>query len=401
MIKKLKIKFILIGNAAIFLVVLLLLTGVNMMNYKSMKANADEILKFIVANDGNMPSLENSSDYNDFFKETIFATRYFIVEVNKETNEKIIDLEHIESVHKIDALDYMNQANKNKCSKGFIDSYRYLIVEDEEEISYLFLNCEKEIASHKVFLYYSILSGILSLIISSFIIVFFSGMATKPTIESDLKQKQFITNAGHELKTPLSVISANAEILEMEIGENEWIDSINSQVIKLNQLTKDLILLSRMTESSMKIIFNQFNMSESLYDTISSFYPLLENHKFTLTSNIEENIIFNGSEELIRQMFSLLIDNSIKYTDDNHISIMLKKENKNIVFTISNKSNHFELGKHDELFERFYRPDQSRNSDAGGSGIGLSIVKSIVETHKGKINVECLKGNILEFKITL
>ena len=223
----------------------------------------------------------------------------------------------------------------------------------------------------------------------------------KPTIESDLKQKQFITNAGHELKTPLSVISANAEILEMEIGENEWIDSINSQVIKLNQLTKDLILLSRMSESSMKIIFNQFNISEALFDTISSFNPLLESHKFKISSSIEENVVLNGNEELIRQVFSLLIDNAIKYADDDYISITLKKENKNIIFTISNKSNHFELGKHDELFERFYRPDQSRNSDAGGSGIGLSIVKSIVETHKGKISAECLKGNILEFKITL
>ena len=367
-----------------------------------MKENADRTLNYINEHEGRVPQPGMMPGMPDeFFTETPFATRYFSLKVNVETGTIIINRDHIHSIDEELAIDYMNRVSKGRKEKGFIETYRYLVSNHNNELHYYFLNCEKDLANFYTYLTYSILFGILILSLTILLIYCLSGFAMKPTIESYQKQKRFITNAGHELKTPLSVISANAEILEMEIGENEWVQSIENQVTKLNQLTKNLILLSRMEENDFEVTVNNFNLSEALKDVINSFNPIIESKQFEIDSNIEDNLILLGNEELIRQMFSLLIDNALKYSSEKNIAIKLTKENKNIIYSITNKTNNIEEGNQDKLFERFYRLDKSRNTELGGSGIGLSIVKTIVESHKGKIEAYSNDGKSLEFKITL
>lgn len=402
MIKKLRRKFVIISSIIISIVFILLISLINAMNFHSMKENADKILNYINDHEGRVPQPGMMPGMPDeFFTETPFATRYFSLKVNVETKTITINREHIHSITEEQAIDYMNKVSKGKKEKGFIETYRYLVASHNNELHYYFLNCEKDLANFYTYFTYSILFGLLILALTILFIYYLSGFAMKPTIESYQKQKRFITNAGHELKTPLSVISANAEILEMEIGDNEWIQSIENQVTKLNQLTKNLILLSRMEENDFEVTVNNFNLSEALKDVINSFNPIIESKQFKLNTDIEENLILSGNEELIRQMFSLLIDNALKYSSEKNIEIKLTKENKNIVYAITNEANNIEEGNQDKLFERFYRLDTSRNTELGGSGIGLSIVKTIVESHKGKIEAYSNDGKSLEFKITL
>lgn len=402
MIKKLRRKIVIISSIIISVVFILLISLINVMNFHSMKENADRTLNYINEHEGRVPQPGMMPGMPDeFFTETPFATRYFSLKVNVETETITINRDHIHSIDEELAIDYMNRVSKGRKEKGFIETYRYLVSSHNNELHYYFLNCEKDLANFYTYLTYSILFGLLILALTILLIYCLSGFAMKPTIESYQKQKRFITNAGHELKTPLSVISANAEILEMEIGENEWVQSIENQVTKLNQLTKNLILLSRMEENDFEVTVNNFNLSEALKDVINSFNPIIESKQFEIDSNIEDNLILLGNEELIRQMFSLLIDNALKYSSEKNIAIKLTKENKNIIYSITNKTNNIEEGNQDKLFERFYRLDKSRNTELGGSGIGLSIVKTIVESHKGKIEAYSNDGKSLEFKITL
>lgn len=407
MIKKLRIKYLVIANTSITIIVMLLIAIINWMNFKSMSDNADATLYFLTENEGKLPSSGMIPGIpSDYIDEAPYTIRFFFLKEKKDDKSLIIDRSYIKSVDEDQAITYMKSVQKENKTNGFIDNYRFYVSENDEYKVFYFLNCEKELSSFYTFLTISFSATIVGLLIIFVLIYLFSDVATRPAIETDEKQKRFITNAGHELKTPLSVISANTEILAMEIGENEWLNSIQKQVSRMNQLTKDLILLSKIEEHNLKIEFSNFNITDAIFDVIKTFMPLLERNKFKIINNIEDNLYYNGNEEQIRQMFSLLLDNSIKYSSSNEISITLFKdksiikESKTIVFIIENETNSLENGNQNKLFERFYRPDKSRTKESGGSGIGLSIVKTIVETHKGKIDAEC-NSNKLQIKILL
>ena len=235
------------------------------------------------------------------------------------------------------------------------------------------------------------------------LLLLLSKRIVRPVAESYEKQKQFITDAGHELKTPLTIIGADADLAEMEWGENQWIQDIRRQTQRLTELTQDLIYLSRMEEEGLSLQSIDFPLSDVAEEMAHSFLPLAQNQGKRLEIAVQPMLSFRGDEKSIRQLCSILLDNALKYSpQEGELLFRLEKQGKNILLSVSNTTSQ-PIKKEElcHLFDRFYRTDPSRNSQTGGYGLGLSIARSIVTTHKGKIRAESPQESVLTIQVTL
>ncbi len=285
---------------------------------------------------------------------------------------------------------------------GFYRYYKYLMEPDhaedtEEAYRIAVINASNELYSVFRILIISLVTAVLTYGIVLFVIVRASERAVRPMAESYEKQKRFITDAGHELKTPLSVISANNEVSKLTFGENEVFDTIDRQVTRMNALIRSLMELSRMDEEQ-KPEFAPFSLSDALYDTFSSFRNVAESKGKTFTCDIEEGISFVGDESKIRQLAAILADNGVKYCDEGgEILSSLSESAGRIRIRVEN--DYADVDKIDPklLFERFYRADEARSYD-GSYGLGLSIARSIVNLHGGTIEACGKEGNRIRFE---
>lgn len=235
------------------------------------------------------------------------------------------------------------------------------------------------------------------------LLLLLSKRIVRPVAESYEKQKQFITDAGHELKTPLTIIGADADLAEMECGENQWIQDIRRQTQRLTELTQDLIYLSRMEEEGLSLQSIDFPLSDVAEEMAHSFLPLAQNQGKRLEIAVQPMLSFRGDEKSIRQLCSILLDNALKYSpQEGELLFRLEKQGKNILLSVSNTTSQ-PIKKEElcHLFDRFYRTDPSRNSQTGGYGLGLSIARSIVTAHKGKIRAESPQESVLTIQVTL
>ena len=359
------------------------------------------------------PAPDSGSYFDDQYgrhgidKETPFETRYFSVLLYENGNVSTIDTGKIASVSTSEAGDYATSLYGKGKTKGFIDQYKYLSVSTtntngDNMVLYVFINCSKELMTIRTYALASIGISIIGLLVVFVLVCFFSKTVTKPMAESYEKQKRFITDASHEIKTPLTIIDANTEVLEMMEGENEWTVSIRKQIARLTALTEKLVFLSRMDEDSTRLEMQEFNISDAILDTAMPFETVAESKGKTLDISVAPDINYTGSETNIRQMVSLLLDNAIKYSSENgSIRLNFSTNGKLKTLSVWNTVDEIETGKLDYLFERFYRIDKSRNSKTGGFGIGLSVVQAIVQAHNGKVSAKSEDGKSIEFTISL
>lgn len=359
------------------------------------------------------PAPDSGSHFDDQYgrhgidKETPFETRYFSVLLYENGNVSTIDTGKIASVSTSEAGSYAASLYGKGKTKGFIDQYKYLSVSTtntngDDMVLYVFINCSKELMTIRTYALASIGISIIGLLVVFVLVCFFSKTVTKPMAESYEKQKRFITDASHEIKTPLTIIDANTEVLEMMEGENEWTVSIRKQIARLTALTEKLVFLSRMDEDSTRLEMLEFNISDAILDTAMPFETVAESKGKTLDISVAPDINYTGSETNIRQMLSLLLDNAIKYSSENgSIRLNFSTNGKLKTLSVWNTVDEIETGKLDYLFERFYRIDKSRNSKTGGFGIGLSVVQAIVQAHNGKVSAKSEDGKSIEFTISL
>lgn len=404
MIKKLRQKFILISMFSLTFVIAIIIGIINIQNYSSIVKRADEKLELILNNNGIFPREKDDKmtpPDNKMSPEAPFETRYFSVTFNNNGEITKVNIDRIAAIDELSAESYATSLYNNSKTKGFFRNYRYQSKTTDTETLYVFIDCQHDLITFREFLYASLLFSLIGITAIFLLVLFSSKIILKPISESYEKQKHFITDASHELKTPLTVIDASADVLEMEVGENEWITSIKDQVTRLTKLTEDLLMLSRMNETN-KVIFTDFSLSEVLEDSIKRFESVAISQGKTIKTNIPNNISYNGEINMISQLFSILLDNALKYTNEKgliKVSLTETEKNKKIVFY--NTCENIEIGNHDYLLERFYRKDSSRNSNTGGHGIGLSIAKSIIDNHKGKINIKSDDGKSITITITL
>lgn len=425
MIKDLRRKFIAIAMGSMAAVLILLIGGMNIMNYRSMVADTDMRLNILEQNRGRFPvefnkpidGQKRNVNKDDFdekpFKKELsmeapFDTRFFTVVVKNDGSVVSVDTGKIAEVSTSDAIQYAQVLLNKHRTSGFVDNYRYSALSDTafiapDETMYIFLYCERELNSFKHSLLSSVLVSLLGMLLVFILVVIFSNILVKPVAESYEKQKRFITDAGHELKTPLTIIDANTEILEMTAGENEWTMSIHNQVRRLSSLTQKLVFLSRMDEGRTNTLnMMDFSLSDAAEDTAEPFKAVAETHNRILTLNIEPNLTMHGDEASIRQLLSILLDNAMKYsTENSEIIFSLKSNNKSKILTVRNATEDIPVGNPNQLFDRFYRMDSSHNSKTGGFGIGLSVAQAIVLAHKGKISAKSDDGRSIAFTVVL
>lgn len=210
--------------------------------------------------------------------------------------------------------------------------------------------------------------------------------AVKPIKDSYNKQKRFLTDIMHEIKTPLAIIETDTEVVEIDYGKNDWTKSIKKQINYLKDLLDELVTLLKMDEHSEVLKISRVNVSELLENSITGFEPLFNKKGIILNLMCEDKIEINSNKESIEKLISIILENALKYTSgENKISVVLKKVSKKILFEVENSMKDIVEGNHEEFFDRFYRSDLSRNSELGGHGIGLSMAKEIVAQNKGQI----------------
>lgn len=415
MVKTLQKKFITISMVSTALVLFLMIGGINIFNYLQMMKTINARLAVLTENKGTLPvekfypkpdkkdsprpSEPNSFRFQKVTKEMPFDTRYFTVQLSSAGEVLFTDTSHIAAITADDAGQYASTLFSRRKMSGFIDQYRYQAIETETTL-YIFLDCEREQNMVRNFFLTSLIISLLGLTLVFLLILLCSKRVTKPIAESYEKQKHFITDASHEIKTPLTIIDANTEILEMEHGENEWTQSIRKQIKRLTKLTEKLVFLARMDEENAALSMMDFSLSDAMLDVAQSFETVARAKGLSICTDIENDVILHGDEERIRQMLSLLLDNAMKYACKGEVLYQLKTHGRFKHLTITNQVEGMSAGRHDELLERFYRPDNSRSRATGGHGIGLSVVAAIVNAHKGKISVKC-DGEKISFYITL
>lgn len=392
---------------------------VNFSNYREMLDRADEMTALLEQNDGKFPEEPSRHEQDDtetppakpendekdksrFSVETPFETRYFTVTVDENGEVTDCDLDRIAAVDEETAEEYTQTAQQKNKTTGFQGIYRYRVTETEDGTKYVFLDCRREISNFRTVLVTTISVSLLGLAAVFVLVVIFSRMVFRPVEESIQKQKRFITDASHELKTPLTIIDANTEVMEMESGESQWTKSTRKQIQRLSGLVQQLVTLSRLDEEKGLEEKCEFNLSEAVSECVQPYESLAQTREKNLTLNIEENLTYTGDERSIRQLAGILMDNAVKYSSENgNITLTLKKKGKKIFLEVYNDADDLPQGKLDVLFERFYRLDSSRNSGTGGSGIGLSVAKAIVQAHKGKITAENKNGRGLTITVIL
>ena len=240
--------------------------------------------------------------------------------------------------------------------------------------------------------------GTSALVVLFFISLFISKLIIRPLAENDKRQKQFISDASHELKTPISVISANADMLSREIGDNEWLSNIQYENERMGTLVRQLLDLSRAENA--EIPMEQIDLSRVVAGDALAFESLAYDNGRTINSSIEDNIHIMGNRTQLEQLVSVLLDNAIRYSTENGIEVSLKKQAHSAVLTVANEGEEIPPEKIEHLFDRFYRVDEVRNSEDNHYGLGLSIARAVTERHKGKIEVSCTGGKVV-FTVTL
>lgn len=406
MIRKLQRKFILIAMASVVAVLALLLGAINITSYLDVENQADELLALLSDNRGSFPSLGGMPGKPgrpaspDFSAETPFETRFFTVILDEEGRVVATNTGNIAAVTAETAYAYAQKAAARGRESGWQGIYRFTTKATDGGTMYLFLDRSRELSTFRSFLLTSLLVSVAGILAVFILIVVFSRRILRPVAESYEKQKRFITDAGHELKTPLTVIDANTEVLELEQGQNEWTESIRHQVQRLTALTEHLVALCRMDEESVQLSTEPFNFSETVCETIEAFEAPAQVAGKQLTAALEPNIVINGSERALRQVITQLLDNAVKYaTDGGRIHVALYRQGKRCVLECWNTADNLPNGDLNVLFERFYRADAARSG--GGSGIGLSVVKAIVTAHNGRITARDPDGGSLLITIIL
>lgn len=390
MFKKLKLKFVLVSTLSVAMMLFAIWASMNMINFYTVNHSADALISSIEANNGFLPITDttltgNLNTYQDFSDEAKRNTRYFVV--YHDDNNEIIDI-HSGNVMNSTAFDpyyYALEVLKENDGSGYKDGFKFKKSAIQEVPAVIFLDVSKEITANMAFLYNSFVISLVALTIASIIAWLLSPFAIKPIVMAYEKQKKFITNASHEIKTPLTVISANMDIIEMKSGENKWLNNSKEQVSKLSELVNSLTALARMDEVA-TVEKEDFSLSDMAEMVAESFESIAFAQDKTLNASIEKNILYTGNEKNISQLFYIVLDNAFKYANEKGMVTLVVSKNQNRVhITVKNTVTKTNKGNHKAFFDRFYRQDASRNSQNGGHGIGLSLAKAIVSAHKGKI----------------
>lgn len=443
MIERIRKRFIHVTILSVLVALLLIMGTFNFVAFRSVQTNADLMLDLMANNGGDFPDRipdeykgiiegfgnaaymdddfegEAPEDGNRYFNngviqgerhrtfsavtdETPYEARYFSVVLDDQATALLVNTGRIASVNAEDATRYARSLQHIGATEtGFLGVYRYRVQPVENGTMYLFLDCSSELYNSIYMLILSLMIAGAALLLISMMVILFSKRAIRPIEESYDKQRKFITNAGHELKTPLAIIDSCTEVLEMTEGENKWTEGIHEQVGRLTTMTAELISMAKMAESDLELNKRELNLSDLCRETLEPFGLMAEEQGLGYVLDITSDIPFFGNEQTLKQLCSILADNAVKYAvPGTTIYMTLKKRGRRVHLSSDNAAEGVKKGNRNELFERFYRGDTSHSQEKKGYGIGLSMAETITELHNGRISANSEDGERLKITVS-
>lgn len=424
MIKKLQKRFLLLASGSLFLLLFLIVLSSSLLNYQALVSDADSILQILAENSGQFPKIDKPKkdpaknvlphrEFPDSGKmppgrkelslEVSYESRFFTADIYEENGSIVLNTDHVAAIQDDEALSIAKKAQAIRAEQGFIGDYRFLKKEENSKLLIIFLDCGRKIDSLRRMTRIHAMISILSLAAVFCILHVLSKKIVHPVAEAHKKQKQFISVAGHEIKTPLTIIDADSELLRLDIGEdNEWLEDICVQTKRLTNLTNELLQLSKLEEYNGSNAKIEFPLSDMIIDTARSFQVLADKEHIRFQIHAEPMLSYYGDENQIRRLACILFDNAIKYTSGaGPIQVELKKGKHGIEFAVENPAEHISKEQCSCFFDRFYRTEQAQRSEKGGYGLGLAIAKSIVEAHHGEITAEIIHEDHVRIKAVL
>ena len=410
MLKQMRRRVILAAMLAFAAVIMLIAVLVNTINYFVVTGMTDRTLEAImnIEKRNTDPQMNGQKGDNPPMMpfmimpdvESNYMNRFFVVRIDPDGGETSVSTDFIASVDDEDALKYADKAMAKSSESGFVREYRYLREDTGDSTVIIFLNSTRDIRSMKALMVLTLAVSGISLILVFILVVLLSGRAIRPIANNIRQQKQFITDASHELKTPLTSISTSLDVICMEHGEDEWTENIKKQTGRMSKLVSELVTLSRLDEDMPLPNKEQFSLSNAAWEIAEVYQPQAKAQGKSMTVDISENITMVGEKPAIQQMLSVLLDNSIRYSDPNgEIRFSVGKKKNRINIEVFNTCHFDVVPDVNRLFDRFYRPDSSRDSKTGGTGIGLAIAKAVALTHGGTISASCPSGNTMTITI--
>lgn len=402
MFKSLRRKFVATSVASVAVVIILMASTLNFINYYKMGQRVDDSLYEASKSPALVTIFSDGEEDMIVTKNTASKTPnnngFSIAKIDENKNVIRSYRDDVLIKGKDDLQKLVTDAVNESSTSGYVGTYRYLKVNNNAGNLVLLLNTQRDLDSFHAFMRNSIIVSLIVILSVFILLVLISKKVIAPIQQSYQKQKQFITDASHELKTPLAIIRSNTDVLELENGDSKWTKNIQNQVDRLTSLVNSLVVFSRMEEkdTAEKV---KFNLSESLHARIDDFEELASFQKKHIIADIDNNIYYRGEQQAIVQLMDILLENAIKYaTKETNINVTLKKNKKYAMMKISNQAN-VKKGDLRKVFDRFYRLDESRNSTVKGYGIGLSMAKLIAEKHKEVIKAYAPEDGIFKIEV--
>lgn len=408
MLNQMRWRFIGAAMAAFTAVVLTLLCFVNVWNYVSVTRQQDSTLDRLLEVDQKSAAVPEGKkrppfeNMDRFSPEVPYMIRFFSVYLSADGTVDRVNQEYIASISEADAEQYAQTALAEGRDRGYETGYRYLVHTTAQETVVLFLNSERELQTMRSLLWITLAIAGVCLVVVFGLVVLFSRRAITPYLKNMAAQKQFITNASHELKTPLTAISTSADVLALEHSEDEWVRNIQQQAGRLSKLISNLVTLSRLDEENPFPVRTEFSLSDVLWELSEPFVSLAQAKGKHYTQTIAEDLTVTGDRTAIQQMVSILLDNALKYSSDGgSICLTARRSGKKAEITVANTVDAAHRTEDlSRLFDRFYRADESHSNTVSGTGIGLSIAKATAQAHGGKISVSQTDDSMI-FRILL
>lgn len=410
--KKLRLKMIGIVFASV-VAAFMVMTIILVMCFGAYRnRQADQITAMISENNGTVPQLKDYKQqqknsqaferyFNNYNEDSSYRTRFFRVFLDEDKKVTNVNMDHIAAVDEKKAVRMTKMAMLRRGKVGLVGSYRYRKeYKDGQVRSIIFLDCKENQSFYHLAVTITITVSTLLTCLITVIFAIASKRAVRPFEINSNRQKQFITDASHELKTPLAIISANAEVLQYKGDGNEWTQNIIDQTKHMGKLINQLLVLAKLDEVQEKSEKQEADLKLLLEETTRPFEEVATQKKVTLKLHLEEGVTIRVNREQIAQLVSILTENAAKYVNDGgKIVWRLTKTQHGAVLVVKNTTEK-ELPDTKRMFDRFYRSDSSRSSKTGGQGIGLSIAKKIVDSHKGSITAKAGDG-MVTFRVSL
>lgn len=384
-------RFILGAMISFFILLILAVAGIWLFSYQQMERETNAFLAAMQQVNEEEHSFSQSAPPPMFGytpDQRRYPSGFYDISLDADGAIQSIQRHGIVEEAEISVQQYVQQAVGEQAAGGKIGSYKYSVAYREDGTARLILlDISIQLQSLYSVLKSALLVGVLLMVLLFLILIPVSSKMADVFVRNNEKQKQFITDAGHDLKTPVAIIRSNLDVLELQ-GKSKWSENIRSQTLRLEKLIGQLLMMARLDEASEKLKREQLDLAALLREEQQHFLPAAEQKKIQWQDALPDHLPIRGDEKTIRQMLNLLLDNAARYTNDaGKITLSGHAEKKSAVLQMANTVEKLPGQKPEELSERFVRGNTARTQKSGGAGIGLSAVKRIVEMHKGNIRI--------------